>query len=83
MNRIGCVYLDIPETFPSPRLSENLGKFSLTEPEDFLGVPFKMSHNIFVVEVIQYPVPQWATPGVKNKFRFLEFAFDFVALELC
>jgi hypothetical protein len=77
-----ATYLNVPEAFPGPRLSENLTESSLAESEDFLRVPFKMFHDIRVLEVVLYPVPQWATPGVKGEGLVLVFLDDLVALKL-
>jgi len=77
-----CSHLDIPEAFSSLRLTEDLGEPSLIKPEDLLCVPFKVRHNIRVVEMVRYPIPYWAAPGVKRELFLPEFMNDLVAFKL-
>jgi len=82
MKQFGHIYLNVPEVFPGPRFREDSSRVFSIISGDLLCVPLKMSHNLWVNEVVHDPVPQWTTPGLVYFFFTLKFTFDIVALKL-
>jgi len=82
MKQFGRIYLNVPEAIPGPRFREDSGGVFSIIPGDLLRVPLKMSHNIWVNEVVHNPTPQWTTPGLVYFCFTLKFTFDVMALEL-
>jgi len=82
MKQLGSIYLNVPETFPGPRFCEDSSGVLSIIPGDLLCVPLKVSHNLWVNEVVHDPVPQRTTPGLVCFFFTLEITFDVMALKL-
>ena len=82
MKQIGRCYLNIPKVFSGPWLCEYLRVIAILEPEDLLSIPFKMSDELRINEMVRYPVPQWAAPGLVTSVFTTEVTDDLMALEL-
>jgi hypothetical protein len=75
-------YLNVPEAFPSPRFSEYLCALAILDLENLLGIPFEMSNEFGINEMIHYPAPQWTAPGLICPLFTLKFTFNVVAFKL-
>ena len=55
---------------------------TILKPENFLRIPFKLLYELGVNQVVHYPTPQRAVPGLVCFFTPLELADNFLTFEL-
>jgi hypothetical protein len=73
---------NIPKPIRVPWLGVDTREFIPIKDVDLLRIPLKLTDNIFVVEVIQNPIPEWTRPGIEMVLGILVLEIDLVTLEL-
>jgi len=75
-------YLGVPETLPGPWFGEDSRGALPIKPRNPLRVPHKLLYNIRVDKVVQYPTPEWTTPGFICLCFTLKLTFNLMAVKL-